>query len=341
MNIEEKDVSEIKDFLKRQFEDGARWAAYQKDKMHIARNDLHVFTSCNDADDFCGKASSMHYQYQYTPLRKIFDALADNKPETNAYGEIYEAWNKQPIEFLFGDANIGVIEKLNRGEWVPVNYKKDFIPRGEIGSYHVVELSGRGSDVQSHKIIKLSLDAEKAKQFYHEEINTAVKDPLRQGHQLLLIGEFKNQSLQMERDATPINNTGLLLSMASAIEDEFGLARHRDYKTLYAIDEPAFLFQSAFAKYNHQSRELDFYDDKLEQIPDLMKAWSLVKVDSYDTAQVVVLKAPNIDEEQTLVQTVNAPSKNINGEEKMCSADKQQKHSEEEKRHSHKLRTKL
>lgn len=324
MNIEGKDVGEINQLFRIKSDAGARWVAYQKDKESIGKDDLHFFTSCNHAQEFCDRSSSMYYQYHFTALEKVLDALAENKPQVaHSYIDIYEAWNNHKLQYMFGDANIGVIAKLNRGELIPVSYAKNFIPRDEIGRYHVVELSGYRSSDQSHKIIHLSLNAQKANQFYHDEINVAEKNPLRRLNQFLLIGELKNCSLKLAYGAMPVDNTGLLLSMSSPIADEFGIVKHRDHKTLHDLDETTFLFQSVFARYNEQSRALNFYNDKLVQISDPTKVWSLIDVSNYDDGMAVVIKGANLYEAQRQALNINAPKKNMNGEEKERVKEKQ------------------
>lgn len=335
MNIEAKDVGELKEFLSLQFENGARWVAYQKDKESVGKYGLHVFNSCNDAQVFCDKSSSAYYQYQYTSLGKVLNALLENNPQfSNSHNAIYDAWNKEPLACMYSDANIATIEKLNKGELLPVSYKKHFIPREEIGSYHVVELSGYRSRDQSHSILESAFDPEMAKQFYRAEIILAERNPFHRLNQFLLIGEFKNCSLQFEYGAIPTDNTGLVLSMSSPIADEFGIVKHRDHKTLHELDEPAFSFQSAFAKYDHQTCALHFYNDKLERVPDLMKGWSSIKAASYDNGAVLLLNAVNICEEHRQVINGHGAKNKISGEEKLYEGNKPQKH-------TNKMRNKL
>lgn len=78
MNIEAKDVNEVKDFLKSRYDESARWVVYQKDRVALVdKSDLHVFSSCNDAQGFCDKSSSVYYPYQYVSLEKLLDALIE------------------------------------------------------------------------------------------------------------------------------------------------------------------------------------------------------------------------------------------------------------------------
>jgi len=313
MNIEGKDASEINQLLKAKSDEGARWVAYQKDKESIGKEDLHFFESCNDAQLFCDKSSSIYYQYHYTSLDKLRDALAEGKPLRNYFDEIFEALNKHPIEYRFDDSTTGVIEKLNRREMVPVTYRKDFVPRNEIGRYYVVERSGSGTDVQANKIVDVSFDFEKAKQFYDGEISSAAKDPLRREHQLLLIGEFKNQSLQLDYDAMQRNNKGLLLRMGCPVEDEIGIVKHRDYKTFYELDEPTFSFHSVFAKYDEHSHDLTFYNHKLEEV-DPAKSWSHISVACYVGAPAITMTEAALRERQKRLPVDNAPANNSTSE---------------------------
>lgn len=315
MNIDANEVADIKNFLQEKLNAGSRWVAYERDKGSVAAADLHVFASCNDAQRFCDKSSSGDYQFHYTPLEGFCDALNGTKASTYSYDEILEAWNRHAIEEGFGAANISTIEKLCMGELVPFSYLKDFLPRDEIGKYEVVEVDRFGSGFQSHKIIQISLDFEKAKQFYDDEVSASEKDPLRHDHQFLLIGQFKNQSIEMDYDTMQRNNKGLLLKMASPIQDQFGHVKHRDYKTFYEFDEPTFSIHSMFVKYNEHGRDLAFYNHKLEEV-DPMKLWSHISVACYDGAPRVTIIGEALQQNQRQASDDNAPTKNIGNEMK-------------------------
>ncbi len=269
MNIEGKDVSEIIEHLKTKFDDGARWIAYQKDKESIGKDDLHFFSSCNDAQKFCKKSPSAYFLFRYSTIANVIDKLNNNDKH-----------------------------------------------------YHLAEFSGHLSQQQTHKMLKLSLDPEKAKRLYFGEINAALRDPSRHKHRFFLIGEFKNQSLLLDHDGAPVKNTGLLFDMAHPVINDSGNTVRWDHKALRTLEQPTCLFQSAFTNYNAQNRDLIFYNDKLRQI-DPKKDWSFIEVMSYDNAPAVVIKNPVIHEEQKLALGDNAARKNMNGEEKEQVKEKQ------------------
>src|SRR6266536_5533769 len=127
MNIEGKDVSEIIEHLKTKFDDGARWIAYQKDKESIGKDDLHFFSSCNDAQKFCKKSPSAYFLFRYSTIANVIDKLNNNDKQINYQrGEIYEAFSKLPLGFIFDNAVDEAVSRLCSGKLMPVWFKKEF-----------------------------------------------------------------------------------------------------------------------------------------------------------------------------------------------------------------------
>ena len=298
MNIEAKDVAEMKQIFIAQMEEGTKWVAFRRDEEKcVDKQDLYFFKSCNDAQAFCDKLSNPKTYYLFGNLETLLNQLENKQSMIQLPAdEIYQAFQKRPIDFMFELPLDKEIDEISRGEFVPVCYQKNFVPCDEVGDYHIIELTGYRGEVP--EIIKITSDPEKAKQIFNDEIDMAIKDPFRREHSFLLIGEFKSRSLKLMQDATPTNDTGLLFRMTSPIYDEYGIARHSDYKTLNETGEATFLFQGIFMKYDEQSRTLTFYNDKLEHVNDPMKVWSYLDVRSYDNKRAVAIKGANIGNEQ-------------------------------------------
>lgn len=297
MIIDEKNKRELKAYLLRELCVGSKWLAFDDRVDYVTRHDVQCFRTLRQASAFCERVRDDCYGqvepsfYDFKNLAATLRAMsgvsvADKIDVKSSMAEIA----RHPLESFSKGENL--VTELGKGELCPVLYQKK-VDLSDIENFRLIAHSyPKGSVYEighGFRVLKSCKELDEGLSCLKNEAAQLSVPAGGQRPELLLIGEIKNKTLQLDYEVSPDKNTGFVFARANP--KSFSDARSEYEIQSFWTGKPFDFKEPMLAKFNTANSNLEFYDGNLKKVSpkDVIEYIDLRYFDS-SPAQIVNLK---------------------------------------------------
>jgi hypothetical protein len=278
MEIGDSNRSNISDFLAQSKESGYSWVAFDwaAGKDHYI---FHGFESAIEAEGFCNNGNAIfnfqeqdweYADYRFLSvqtLQSAFDGTDQPVMENIRWSSILSQMKELDLEFLPGHTTENLFRLLQSGQLFPLQSKKTFDPSANVDRFHVIGHYFPGHQVyeigHSTKILASFSFINQAEVFLQQQLE---KDPRNQQDQdYLLVGQYRNQSLEIDQEGWPENNCGITVKSACYLYDIEREVKNWQVSEVNRLEDPIKINHFLFARYQETEKKLALFDERLKE----------------------------------------------------------------------------
>lgn len=265
MNIDGTFSKEIKDYLSEQFKSGYKWVAFSGFRPYLIQSELKCFRDYSSLERHCEDAFD-----DFKPISNVLRKLSPEQYEsgkTPDTEQIRAEIEKYQVEAFKPDEDL--VRQIAKCELYPVLLIRSVEPEVEIHKYNVYEHTHPGHQVyeKGHDVGLLQYfeKQEEAIGYWNDLIEIYNESEKFKKPDLIMVAEFKNQKPELDVEGIPIRNSAVLLKTGYPILNEEG---KRPYKVDdWQMNSNSFqLKEPAFAKFNTQTNQLEFFNSNLAKV---------------------------------------------------------------------------
>ncbi|MBB6127444.1 hypothetical protein [Mucilaginibacter lappiensis] len=278
MEIEAINRRYIADFLAQAKESGYNWVAFD----WSASKDFYVFhgfDSAVEAKEFCNNSNTNFNfltqdwevaDYRFLPVQTL--AAAFDGDEVPKIGDIQ--WNSirsqmsdLGLEFLHGQPAENMSPSIQSGQFFPLQWEKTFDLSANVDRFHVIWHRHPGHQVYEigHSTVQYGpfFSMKQAEIFLQSQLEKKTWN--QEQHDYLIVGQYKNQSLQIDQEGWPDNSCGIILKTAFYQYDTSLKIKSWQVSEVNRLEEPIKLKHFLFARYQETEGKLLLFDDRLKE----------------------------------------------------------------------------
>lgn len=247
-------------YLEEQQKAGNHWVVFEGYELADSVYRLHAMASAIEAQSFCDgngwvreiedgsyREASYHFHAIENLLREYRSMTGIQEEMKATIEELKSRLQEQSLEInTYGDSE-DLLLQLGIGRIVPARRSITLIPEQVIDSFHIAlhhhqYAGGLIYELGHSAELRLSFtDKDKAHEAFLELSETIPQNSQRSMTELLLIGSFKGEQLQLDMEGFPLYYTGLVLSTAGRVSSEVKIEAVRDLTQTINIEQRFFI----------------------------------------------------------------------------------------------------